>query len=58
MHPLDLALSADRVGETVEAVTDDTVDALDAGSGKGLDELVSYSPSWTGSSRDDDETGH
>jgi hypothetical protein len=41
MQPLDLALPADRVGEAVEAVADDTVDALDAGRGEGFDELIS-----------------
>ena len=30
MNPRDLALAAERVGQTVQAVTDDTVDPLDA----------------------------
>ena len=42
MNPLDLALSADRIGEAVEAVADDAVDAFDAGRGEGLDELIGY----------------
>ena len=41
MDPFDLALSADRVGEAVEAVADDAVDPLDAGRGEGLRELIS-----------------
>src|SRR5271154_4549857 len=42
MNPLDLALPADRVGEAVEAVADDAVDALDAGCREGFRELIRY----------------
>jgi hypothetical protein len=40
MQPFDLSLAAYDIGEAVEAVTDDTVDALDACERKGLSELV------------------
>jgi hypothetical protein len=36
-------LAPQRVGEAVQAVADDAVDALDAGGGEGLDHLVSDS---------------
>ena len=39
MDPLDLALAAERVGQTVQAVADDAVDALDAGRSQRLGEL-------------------
>ena len=42
VHPLDLPLPADGVGQTVQAVADDTVDALDTCSGEGFRELVSH----------------
>ena len=51
MNPLDLALPTNGIGQTVEAVADDAVDAFDARSGEGLDELIGhnichgYSPS-------------
>jgi hypothetical protein len=41
MHPLDLTLPADGIGEAIEAVADDAADALDARRGEGFDELVS-----------------
>src|SRR5712672_4074912 len=31
MHPFDLALAADRIGQAVQAVADDAIDTLDAG---------------------------
>jgi hypothetical protein len=40
MHPCDPALPADRVGQAVQAVADDAVDALDAGGREGLGELI------------------
>ena len=40
MDPPDRLLRAERLGEAVEAVADDAVDALHAGSRKGLDEIV------------------
>ena len=40
MHPLDLALAADRVGEPIQAVADDAIDALDAGRRESLGELI------------------
>ena len=40
MQPFDAAGAAQRVGEAVEAVADDAVDALDAGGGENLDHLV------------------
>ena len=42
MHPLDLVLGADRIGESVQAVADDAIDALDAGCRKGCGELICY----------------
>jgi hypothetical protein len=41
VDPLDFALPAYRVGQAVEAVTDDAVDAFDACGRKSLCELVS-----------------
>ena len=38
MDPVDLALAPDRVGDAVEAVANDTVDTLHAGSCQGLGE--------------------
>ena len=40
VDPFDLALAADRVGQTVQAVADDAVDALDAGGREGFGELI------------------
>src|ERR1700751_3446222 len=39
MQPLDFALAPDRIGNTVEAVADDAVNPLDAGSRESLGEL-------------------
>ena len=50
MQPLHLSLPADGVRQAVQAVTDDSVDALDASGGECLSELISdtschgYSP--------------
>ncbi len=43
MQPLDLALLADGVGQSVQAVPDDAVDALDAGRGEDFGELFGNS---------------
>jgi hypothetical protein len=40
MHPLNLALAADGVGQTVQAVADDSIDPLDAGGGEDGSELI------------------
>jgi hypothetical protein len=40
MDPLDLALLSDCIGETVQAVADNAVDALDASRGKGFRGLI------------------
>ena len=40
MQPLDFALPADRIGQAVQAVANDAVDALDACERKGLSGLV------------------
>ena len=40
MHPVDLLLPADRIGDPVQAVADDAVDALDAGRRERLCELI------------------
>ena len=42
MKPLDLALAANRVGQTVQAIADDAVDPLDARGRQSLGELVGY----------------
>src|SRR5580704_5517630 len=42
MHPFDLALPADRVGQTVEAVADDAINPFDAGGRQRLRELIRY----------------
>jgi hypothetical protein len=42
VHPLDLALAAERIGQTVQAVADDAVDALDAGCREGFGELIGH----------------
>jgi hypothetical protein len=41
MHPLDLALAADRVGQPIQAVPDYAVNPLDAGRCERLRELIS-----------------
>jgi hypothetical protein len=40
MHPLDLALAADGVGQTVQAVADNPVDPLDASGGEDFSKLI------------------
>src|ERR1700742_603057 len=40
MHPLDLALTADRIGQSIQAVADDAVNPLHAGDGEGFRKLV------------------
>ena len=40
MHPFDLALAADRIGQPVQAVADDAIDPLDAGGSEGFRKLV------------------
>src|SRR4051794_15466910 len=40
MYPLDLALPANSVGQTVQAVAHNSVDAHDAGGGKDCSELI------------------
>src|SRR5271154_2344220 len=42
MDPLDLPLPADRVGQAIEAIADDSIDSLDARGGQRLRELVGY----------------
>jgi hypothetical protein len=42
MDPLDLSLTADGIGQTVQTVADDAVNALDARGNKRIDELVSH----------------
>src|SRR5579871_3285933 len=42
MDPLDLVLTAQLVGQTVQTVADDAVDAFDAGNGEDVDELAGY----------------
>jgi hypothetical protein len=44
MDPLDLPLSADGVGQPVQAVADNAVDPLDTRSGESLRELVCNGP--------------
>jgi hypothetical protein len=44
MDPLDLAVTADSIGQTVEAVADDAVDAFHARGDECFDELVSHNP--------------
>jgi hypothetical protein len=41
MHPLDLALAADRIGQPVQAVADDAIDSLNAGGGESFSKLIS-----------------
>src|SRR5262249_16184676 len=40
MHPLDLALAADGVGQTIQAVADNPINALDASGGEDVSELI------------------
>src|SRR5258707_7109616 len=40
MNPIDLSVTADGIRQTIEAVTDDAVDALDTGRCQDLNELV------------------
>jgi len=40
MQPLNAAMAAQRIGEAIEAVAHDSVDALDTGGGEGFDHLV------------------
>src|SRR5262249_44757612 len=42
MNPFDLALMAQRVGQPIEAVADDAVNALDSRGEKNLGELIRY----------------
>src|SRR5476651_1959431 len=42
MNPLDLALPANRVRQTIEAVSNDSVDPLDTRGGERLRKLVGY----------------
>src|SRR5215471_1421697 len=41
MHPLDLSLAANGIGDAIEAVADDAVDPLYAGECQGFHELIS-----------------
>jgi hypothetical protein len=41
MHPFYLALPADRIGQTIQAIADDAVDPLDAGGGESFRKLIS-----------------
>src|SRR6266851_5902803 len=40
MQPLHAAMAAQRIGEAIEAVAYDSIDALDTGGGEGFDHLV------------------
>ena len=40
MQPFNAAGAAQRIGEAVQAVADDAIDALDPGCGENLDHLV------------------
>src|SRR5262249_7402814 len=40
VEPLDAAVAAQGIGEAIEAVADDAIDALHAGGGESLDHLV------------------
>ena len=42
VHPFDLALAADRIGQTIQAIADNAVDPLDAGRREDLRELIGY----------------
>src|SRR5258705_9811411 len=41
MHPFDLALAANRIGQPIEAVADDAIDPLDARGSEGFCKLIS-----------------
>jgi hypothetical protein len=43
MDPLDLALAANGIGNTVEAVADDAINPLDTRRREDFGELISYS---------------
>jgi hypothetical protein len=49
MHPLDLALAADRIGQSIQAVANDAIYPLHAGSSEGFHELISDRFSHSGS---------
>jgi hypothetical protein len=51
VNPLDLAAAMKGVGHRVQAVTDESVNALDAGLGKGLDQLFRHGSGHDGHSR-------
>ena len=40
MDPLNPCLAANGIGEAVQAITDDAINAFDTGRGKGLGELI------------------
>jgi hypothetical protein len=40
MQPLKAVMAAQRIGEAIEAIAHDSVDALNAGGGEGFDHLV------------------
>ena len=42
MHPFDLALASQSVGQAIQAVADDAIDPLDARCSEGLRKLISY----------------
>ena len=60
MHPFDLALAANRVGQPIQAVADDAVDPLDTCCGEDFRELISYRfcHDWAPSIRRRQETHH
>ena len=42
VDPFDLPLATDRIGDPVEAIANDAVDALDTGHCEGLSELICH----------------
>jgi hypothetical protein len=44
MHPAELAVAADSIGDAVEAVADNAEDPLHPRCGKGFDKLIRNSP--------------
>ena len=42
MDPIDLAPAADRIGQAIQAVADDTIDSLHAGCGEGFCKLIGH----------------
>jgi hypothetical protein len=42
MNPLDLALAAERVGESIETVADDAIDPFDPGRDENLGKLIRH----------------